>query len=32
MSTRIRTRFERYPLSGGVLMTPRECLEAGVRV
>lgn len=31
MSIKIRTRRARYPLAGGVLMTPKECLEAGVR-
>lgn len=32
MSIKIRTRRTRYPLDNGVLMTPKECLEAGVRV
>lgn len=30
MSIKIRTRHERYPLAGGVLMTPSELMEQGI--
>ena len=30
MSSKLRTRRDRYPLSNGVLMTPVEMMELGV--